>query len=187
MNRFHALIIAFAMGSTVTAPAALTPVLQAAKPAQPIIGNLLGKSRAVVEKALGKPEKSGTSEEDGYDWARYKLAGTKGVEVLYFATGDGLPKTESGNFEVSFDKDATWQSAAKALGLKVATLKAVPLKNILSLSQLVGDPYKGWNVFFGGMNARYPGGDGPGELINDNGGLPMIQFEGRSINDDLPD
>ncbi len=155
-------------------------------PSKPVIGNLLGKNRADIEKSLGKPEKSGSSE-DGYDWAKYKLAKTRRVEVIYFATGGGLPKTSASQFTVSFEKDVTWQKAAEILGMKPTKLKAKPLKNIPALSQLIGDPYKGWNVYFSGANARYPAETGLGELINSDGGFPTIQFESRSINDDSPD
>lgn len=146
---------------------------------------ILGKTRTEVEAVLGTPEKSGSSEEGGYDWAGYKLANSRGIKVLYYARGGGLPKTQSSNFEVSFEKGTLWKKAAQILGMKPTLLKPVPLSNILSMAQLVGDPFKGWNVYYTGNGARYPGDKG--ELNNEDQGLPMIQFEARSINDDSPD
>lgn len=148
------------------------------------INSLIGKSRSDIEKVLGKPDKAGVDSGTGADRCQYKLAKTRGVRVLYAARGSGLPKTECTEIDVSFERGTTWQVAAKALGLDPSKLKSAQLNNIPSQFQLVGDPFKGWDVFFSDTNARYPGGS---EFINDDGGLPLIQFEPRSINDPLPD
>ncbi len=170
----------------------LVPMVLAAllgqTPSKPLdFTKILGKTRTEVEAVLGVPDKSGASEDGGYDWAHYKLANTRGIRAIYYATGGGLPKTQSGNFDVSFEKGTSWKKAAEILGMKTDKLKAVPLSNIPSMAQLVLDPYKNWNVYYAGNGARYPGENGPGELINEDQGLPLIQFEARSINDDSPD
>ena len=172
----QSLIVVLAIAS----PQASGPVAQPRKVTD--VGKLLGKSRTEIEKALGKPVKS--EDVNGFDCLVFNAPDTKGIAAFFAARGEGLSKEILAFIEVSFDEKVKWQSAAETLGMKPAKLKPTPLSNIPQLMQLVGEPYKGWNVYFSRSKAKYPGGE---EFINTNGGLPMIQYEARSINDDAPD
>lgn len=142
---------------------------------------ILGQAPAKFEALLGKPTKTLTTE-DGVDFVYYKVAGTEGVRAILQVSQN---QAMMGDVYVSFPKGTTWEKAAEAVGLKPASLKPRPLSNIPALKQLVGDPIKHWNVYFSEEGAKYSGANGT--LINEDRGLPMIQFEQRSINDDSPD
>ena len=171
----HATIVAFATG--------LISIQYSSEPPKPKVlelGDLLVKTAVEFDKAFGTPKKTGSDIELDMEWKTYPADGTVLFKV-YFDTGTrNLVRI----IELSFKRDVKWQKAIEVLGLKPEKVKATPMLEIPGMSQLIGEPYKNWNVYFTGSNGKYPGGD---TLVNSNGGLPMISFEQRSINDDSPD
>ena len=179
-RHYHAVVLTLLIVTSASARWALV----SAEPYE--VGKLLGKSQADIQKVLGPAVKTGTSEGSGLPWCDYKLQGTEGIKVYYAARGGGLPQTMSVGFEVSFRKDIKWQEAAELIGIKPEKMKLT--SPYPWMSQIVKDPYKNWNVYFAALNAHYPTTPGsPAQLVNSNGGLPMISFEGRELNDETID
>jgi len=144
-----------------------------AKPtgAQKILA-LIGKPKSAIESVLGKPQRAG-KDTDGamMDWSVYAASGTQGVLVRYSGS-------QAAQYEISFAKTATWQTAVKALGIDATRLKPGPM--FPGMTKLAGHSFKDWNLYFCASGAHYPNG---GNLINTNQGLPMIEFEQKSLNE----
>lgn len=102
---------------------------------------VLNKSKAEVDKVLGKP--IAHNKEDMS--ATYKRAGFKSIGIAYYGKGG-----KSLVAEIIFDKaPATWADALKQVGLSSAKVKAsrTPANNGWNLKAVAGVP-KGWEVSF---------------------------------------
>jgi hypothetical protein len=140
-----------------------------------VIPPLLEKERPAIEKVLGSPTKK--ADINGLEACDYDLAGTKGIRIYYGATGNGQPYDSASQFDLSFEKGTSWTKAVAALGMKTEKLKVKMLENIPGMFEVIGHPHsKIWHLYYAAAGARYPG---KGELINPNGGLTFLQFQGR--------
>ncbi len=138
------------------------------------IVSVIGKPMTSIEATLGKPQRSGKDTEGAMmDWSVYSVSGTQGVLVRYSGK-------QAAQYEVSFAQTVTWQAAVNALGLDAAKLKPGAMPNIPGMTKLSGHTFKDWNLYFTVAGAHYPNG---GKLINTNQGLPMIEFEQKSLNE----
>ena len=141
-----------------------------------VLVSLMSKDRNSIEKILGSALKS-RKDDNGGLICEYPCAGTKGVQIYYWALGGGLPPTSPGPIEVSLEDGATWQSASTLLGLKPKKLTTKPY--LPGLVYIVGHPYRNYNVLFANKAAKYP----DGTLVNPNRGLTMISINSKSINE----
>lgn len=170
----------YALCSSVIAATAALAIAGQAKVVHEDLARKLVNSlkKADVEKLLGKPIASQVRE--GHLECQYKLKGVERVEVLYYATGGGKPFDSPDDFAFTVNGDMDWRDAVALVGIKSEKLSLS--KVMPGEFQVIGESLKNWNVYFSTKGAKYESG----ELINE-GGLPRVLIQSRSINDTSPD